>query len=329
VSRLADLVAVSHAAGTLPIVAFILRTSEPEPVAATITAAVSDAVGSGVVDARFYEPGVGVVVGLELDDGRMVVAKLHRNTYTSRDRLAKIARVQRDLASAGLPAPAPVAWPVAVGHGWLTVEDHCDGQPADGYDPAIRREMAGGLRRFAEAGRHHAKDGRLGSWLTPPVIDDLWPEPHDLRFDFVGTSSGAEWIDEAARAARRILTSTSLPPLVGHLDWRVQNLGFHGGRLTAIYDWDSVALVPAAALVGVTSVVHPIDWRLGLADPLPSVTRLDGFVTDYELARGDPFDDAEHEVLTAAQRWIASYGARTQHSDHLRGLFPGTDQTKG
>jgi hypothetical protein len=237
--------------------------------------------------------------------------------------------VQRDLALAGLPAPLPVAGPIAVGQGWLTVEDYRDGQSADGYDPTIRREMASVLHRFADAGRELAADGRLGGWLSPPVIDDLWPEPHDLRFDFPGTTHGAEWIDDAARQARRTLTTTTLPLVVGHLDWRVQNLGFHHGRLTAIYDWDSVALVPEAALVGVTSVVHPVDWRLGLPDPLPSLTQLDGFVTDYELARGEPFDDAHHEILAAAQLWIASYGARSQHSDHQRGLFPDVDHTKG
>ena len=87
--------------------------------------------------------------------------------------------------------------------------------------------------------------------------------------------------------------------------------------------------MPEAALVGVASVVHPVDWRLGLPDPLPSLAQLDGFVIDYERARGEPFDDAEHEVLVAAQRWIASYGARSQHSDHIRGLFPDVDHTKG
>jgi len=113
-----------------------------------------------------------------------------------------------------------------------------------------------------------------------------------------------------------------IPNVVGHLDWRVQNLAFTDNRVSAIYDWDSVALVPEPALVGSASVIPPIDWRLERPDPLPTLAQLDGFVADYEAARGAPFSVHDHEVLTPGQRWIASYGARCQHSDDLLGIFP-------
>ena len=240
-----------------------------------------------------------------------------------------IARVQADLAAAGVPAPAPLAGPVPLGHGWLSVEEHRGGDSADGYDPAVRRGMATALHDFVDAALPHAGRDWIGSWLGEPVIDDLWPEPHDLRFDLPGTAAGAEWIDDAARAARATLTTTVLPNVVGHLDWRVQNLAFAGNRVSAIYDWDSVALVPEPALVGSASVIHPIDWRLERPDPLPTLEQLDGFVADYEAARGAPFDDDEREVLAAGQRWVASYGARCQHSDDLLGVFPDVDHSRG
>jgi hypothetical protein len=161
------------------------------------------------------------------------------------------------------------------------------------------------------------------------VIEDLWPEPHDLRFDFLGTAAGAEWIDDAARAARATLAAMGFPDVVGHLDRRVQNLAFAGSRVSAIYDWDSVGLVPEGALVGSASVIHPVDWRLEQPDPLPTLDQLDGFVADYEAARSAPFDDDEREVLAAGQRWVASYGARCQHSDDLLGLFPDVDHSRG
>jgi hypothetical protein len=50
---------------------------------------------------------------------------------------------------------------------------------------------------------------------------------------------------------------------------RVQNLAFTDNQVSAIYDWDSVALVPEPALVGSASVMHPIDGRLERPDPLP------------------------------------------------------------
>lgn len=52
-----------------------------------------------------------------------------------------------------------------------------------------------------------------------------------------------------------------------------------------------------AAVVGSASVIHPVDWRLEQPDPLPSLDQLDGFVADYEAARGAPFDDDERVVL--------------------------------
>ena len=109
----------------------------------------------------------------------------------------------------------------------------------------------------------------------------------------------------------------------------MQNLAFTDNQVSAIYDWDSVALVPEPALVGSASVIHPIDWRLERPDPLPTLAQLDGFVADYEALRGAPFSDHEHGVLVAAQRWIASYGARCQHSDDLLGIFPEVDHSRG
>lgn len=116
---------------------------------------------------------------------------------------------------------------------------------------------------------------------------------------------------------------------MGHLDWRVQNLACADRAVSAVYDLDSVALGPDAAVVGSASVIHPVDWRLEQPDPLPTLDQLDGFVADYEAARGGTFDDDECEVLTAAQLWIASYGARCQHSDDLLGMFPNVDHSKG
>jgi hypothetical protein len=102
--------------------------------------------------------------------------------------------------------------------------------------------MATALRDFINAARPHANGSQLGSWVAEPVIDDLWPEPHDLRFDFPGTAAGAAWIDDTARSARATLVAAALPDVVGHLDWRVQNLAFADCTVSAVYDWDSVAL---------------------------------------------------------------------------------------
>ena len=319
VDELVGLIANSHAGRQPAVVSAVFGTDDPRTVAEVLVAAVAATVAVPVVAARFYEPGVGVVAGFELADGRSVVAKVHRATHVSRPRLAAIARVQADLAASGGPVPEPLAGPETLGAGWLTVEEDLGGDTVDGYDPAVRRGMAVALHALVDATRPHAAGDSIGTWLGEPVIDDLWPEPHDLRFDFLGTAAGAERIDAAARAARAILAATALPNVVGHLDWRVQNLAFTGTRVSAIYDWDSIRLVPEPALVGSASVIYPVDWRLELTDPLPTLEQLDGFVADYESARRVSFDDDEREVLTAGQLWVASYGARSQHSDDVHG----------
>lgn len=326
---LAELITQAHARWRPAVVRAIFGTDDPPSVAAALAAGVAATLGVPVAAARFYEPGVGVVAGFDLADGRAVVAKVHRATFMPRPRLAAIARVQADLAAAGVPAPVPLAGPWALGGGWLTVERYRDGDAADGRDPAVRRSMARALCDFVDAARPHAAGGGIGPWLGEPVIDDLWPEPHDLRFDLRGTAAGAEWIDDAARAARATLAATEVPDVVGHLDWRVQNLAFAGPGVCAIYDWDSVRLVPEPALVGSASVLHPIDWRLDEPDPLPTLDELDAFVADYEAARGARFDAGERRLLAAGQRWVAGYGARCQHSDDLLGLFPGVDHARG
>jgi hypothetical protein len=155
----------------------IFGTNDPASVADELIEAVAAILAVPVVGARFYAPGVGVVVGFDLADGRAVVAKVHRVTFMPLERLAAITRVQADLVAAGVPAPAPLAGPLALGNGWLTVEEHRDGDSADGYDPAVRRGMASALHDFVDAARPHAASARIGTWPGEPVIDDLWPEP--------------------------------------------------------------------------------------------------------------------------------------------------------
>lgn len=325
-AELEALIAEAHGAWEPRLARALLGTDDPAAVAAALTAAVRAAVDLEVVGARFYAPGVGLVAGLDLADGRAVVAKVHWWQVTPA-KLAAVAGVQAALADAGVPAPRPIAGPVRFGKGWLMVDELLAGGEVDGHDPVARRSMAAALHRFV--GAAPAPAGDLGSWWLPVVHDGVWPVPHDRRFDLPATRKGAGWIDEAGRDARHRIEADASPVVVGHLDWRVQNLGWDGDEIVAIYDWDSVALVPEGALVGMTSVQHAVDWRRGEADPLPTLEAVDGFVADYEAARGAPFTSAEHDLLAAAQRWLAAYGARCQHSDDVLGLFPDVDHSLG
>ena len=158
--------------------------------------------------------------------------------------------------------------------------------------------------------------------------EPLWPEPHDVRFDFEATARGAEWIDELATAARRRLQDLGHDRVAGHFDWRVGNLGFGDGGVVAIYDWDSVAAAPEAVVVGNTAAQFSADWANGDPDPLPTLAEMHAFVDDYARARGRGFDGKECALLDAANLALCAYGARCQHSN--RTLYPelgGADDT--
>jgi len=264
----------------------------------------------------FYEAGVGLVVGLRLDDDREVVVKLH--WWNARpERLTACLAVQAHLHDVGLPAPRPLLPVTPIGAALATVEELRAGGMAEGHRPEARTAMAIELHRLMDAARSLATPSALEPvWCQTAPDAPLFPTPHDTRFDFTASSAGAEWIDDLGRAGyERLRQADPLPLVVGHTDWRVQNLAFDGDRIVAIYDWDSVAIAPEPVFVGNAAAVFPTDWRVHHPDPPPTVDEMHAFVSDYEAARGEPFSPAEREVLDAANLAGLAYTARCQHSD--------------
>ena len=86
--------------------------------------------------------------------------------------------------------------------------------------------------------------------------------------------------------------------VIGHFDWRVENLAFQDNDISAIYDWDSVCAAPEAVVVGNTAAQFTADWTDSEDDPLPSVGEMRSFVSDYELIRGARFDGADASCWT-------------------------------
>lgn len=274
-----------------------------------------------VADGLFYRRGVGMVIGIRLVDGREVVVKLHRQHVTV-ERLTAVQVVQDHLARSGLPVPRPLLAPTRLGAAVATVEELRVANAADGHQPEVRRTLAAGLRRFVVAALPLRGLDALGRTMLLAPGSTLWPEPHELRFDFEATSDGAEWIDELAAQARGRLEGLDDGPVVGHFDWRVENLAFaEGGEIAAIYDWDSVALSPEAYLVGHTAASFSVDYQRGRE--LPDRSEAIDFVRDYEAARGRPFNTTERDIIDAAHGLQCAYGARCQHSDAVLGAIEG------
>jgi len=296
----------------------IFGTDDAHDIAGMIEGLITERCGP-IADAVFYRPGVGVVAGVRLVEGPEVVVKVHRNNVSA-ERLAAVHQVQALVAESGLPAPRPLVGPTRLAGGTAIVEQLLRGTGANGRDPVVRRALADGLHDFVTATVPLVGRVDVGSPnLARPPEASLWFEPHDLRFDFEGTSAGAEWIDSLARLARRRLERPDPNVVIGHFDWRIENLSFDGAEIVGIYDWDSVSSAPETFVVGVAAASFTADWSARTEpDPLPSVPEMRSFVQDYERARGNPFDRAQREALDAANLVACAYGARCQHSDVTR-----------
>ena len=307
-------------------VPFVLRELFDDPAPSTIAAALDDlcmrALGSGIADAEFFEASVGSTHGVRLADGRRVVIKLHRPGRSSAF-LRAAQTVQRHLAAQAFPCPHPLAGPEPVGAGYATAESLIDrGSSADAHEPAIRRAMATTLAELVERCRALPAPTGLAQDAMRRRPGALWPTPHDGRFDFPGTTAGAEWIDDVARRARAVLAAgLAGDPTIGHTDWRAQNLRFADGQVSAVYDWDSLAIERETDLVGSAAHAFTSNW----ADPpagrqFPAFEEATAFIGEYERARRTGFTDAERRATRAALAYSMAYTARCEHSDTLTGF---------
>jgi hypothetical protein len=288
----------------------------PHGVAAAFGAFCERALHAPIAAPEFFDASVGAVLGARLADDRRVVVKVH-GPRTSVRYLEAMQAVQRALAQAGFPAPTPLAPPQPLAAGIAVAETLLDtGERADGHDPAVRRTMARELARLVALCR--GVDGLDGLRENPMATDpaDLWPRPHDDRFAFAATTPGAEWIDAIARRARTARDRDAGDVVVGHTDWRVQHLRFADGELTAVYDWDSLAIQREPVLAGGVAHLFAADWEVGDVR-FPTLGEALGFIADYEAGRRAAFDAEQRAVARAALLYAMAYTARCEHSDAL------------
>jgi hypothetical protein len=273
--------------------------------------------GVGVEEPEFFDASVGSVHGLRLRDGRRIVVKVH-GARTTAGFLEAVQTVQRRLAADGFPAPEPLVGPVPFGGGTAVAESLIDGgEHPDARAPAVRRAMAASLARLIELCRPLTQLAGLRANIMASEEDRLWPVPHDGRFDFEATAPGAEWLDRLAAQARRVRDHQVGAIVVGHTDWRAQHLRFANGKLTAVYDWDSLSIEREPLLVGSAAHAFTANWEESDRQQLPSLSEALAFISDYEDARGAPFAADERAVVSASLTYTMAYTARCEHSDAL------------
>ena len=305
----------------------LLGTHDPSEIVALLAGFCVASLGSPLGSVVFYGRGVGAVFGLVLEDDRSVVVKVRRPELVP-EGLDGVRRLQEHLADLGLPAPRPLGEVIPFGHGIAGAEEMLtEGHPVDAHDPEVRRALVEGLRRFVEAAMSMRDTVRLP--LAHPFdlpSDSLWPPAHDLRFDL--DLPDGEWIDDMRATARAVLEEPAGRTVIGHMDWRVENLRLDDG-VTAIFDWDSVAFCPEPALVGATATTFTANWANARVDPYPSPEETGAFVADYEASWGSSFNDAEARTADAAHVYSLAYSARCEHSDAALGIFPDLHPDRG
>ncbi len=269
--------------------------------------------GAGIAEVLFRATSVGAVVAVRLSDERRVVIKAHQ-PREARERLQAVHDIQAQLYNAGLPCPQPLVGPVPLVNGHATAEALLhDGESRDTHDPACRKLIAEALAwHLAITGTQPPPRALAGSWSLTEG-DRLWPtHAHAPIFDFDVTSAGAEWIDALGAQAKAAIDRTG-PPIAGHSDWSGKHFRFAKAAISAIYDWDSLALRSEAALVGVAAITYTTRFDLPGVPRAPTPDEMRAFIDDFSAARATPLTQRERGQIAAHGLLVAAYTARCEH----------------
>lgn len=268
---------------------------------------------SAVAQVLFRATSVGVVVGVRLVDGRRVVVKAHQ-PRESRARLQAVHDLQSDLFRAGVPCPEPLVAPCPLGLGFATAQTLIDrGEVRDTHDPTCRCLIAEALVSHLEITRWLGCPAALAGGWSLYAHRSLWPRhAHAPVFDLAATGAGAEWIDALAAEAKP-LARTPGPMIAGHTDWSGKHFRFADGRITAIYDWDSLAVRSEAVIVGNAAMTFTTNFDLPGVGRAPTPSEMAAFIDEYAAARPAPLTAAERRQIAACALFVGAYTARCEH----------------
>jgi len=252
------------------------------------------------------------VFGVRLDDGREVVVKARPSEA---GRVEACVEIQRQFADAGLPCASPITDAI-VEHG---VAVH-----AEEWRPGGSVRHDDGPEHAAQSAQVLADLMRVSSALPVvlrlPLPNPVWVQwDHDNpggwpRHDAVDEQhvrtgiTLPSWLEGVQQRVSARINRSGLPAVIGHADWEAQNLRWDGGVIHTIHDWDSLAALPEAALVGAACGAFASTDTPTLA-PLPSSK---AFITAYEEAAQRRFTKDELEVAWAASMFPAAHNSRAE-----------------
>ena len=256
-----------------------------------------------------FRVSIGAMLGVELRDGSRLALKIHTGAYPE-SYLVAAQRVQEHLWRRGFPCPQPLGV-----QGRASMEEWKDnGVYRDGHDSEVRHVLAVLLARMIELADELRPLPRLDRGFSFPEPDGpLWPPPHNVLFDFEATSAGADWIDDIARAARRIRDDPIGRDVAAHGDWVANHVRFVGAEPSVAYDWDSLETDREPNLLGCAAATFTYNEHLSVRLE-PTVDETCAFIADYEAARGSPLSEDERRATQAAAVYVRAYATRCAHA---------------
>lgn len=240
---------------------------------------------------------VTVCVKTDVGPGAAFAMKIYPTGYENTEVLRATRAVQAHLAASGLPVPVPIRLE-PVGSAIVAIDEFRGGE-RKGWD------TDGALTDMAH--RYAALMAEM------PSVDGL-PELRRSRLaQAPRPPTGYETPPALGRELQRclaMLDGFEEPPAIAHLDWRLQNLAWRGEALSAIYDWDSVAVSTESRAVGAAAGMWSYDFRDAVPH-VPTPAEVAEFITDYGRVRAIDVRIAS----AAAGVKMLGYAATEQHLD--------------
>lgn len=293
------------------IFASVLGTDDVHAVQEQITDVVKKHFDQDIKSVLFIKASIGVVFGFELTDGRNVTLKIFSQRI-SKEYLDEMNHVLKILDTENFPAPQVLSKIFKFFDTYAGFYAYISGEHPDAHQPEIRLELVKYLARFVELVEKY-KLKPMFNFVQQNDTDDFWPKPHNILFNLEKTKAGSEWIEARARKAKEILKQQTLPKILAHIDWRVENTYFVNDKLVAVFDWDSLGSMSELELVGRIAAQFASNFGSNIKATSSSEEGR-AFVVEYEQFRNIKFSEADRIIISAASDDHIAYIARLEHA---------------
>lgn len=280
---------------------WVASATRPTVTVAELSSWCTSCLGAPIREVVFERGYSSAVFGVALTDDRMVVIKVR----PWRDRLMSCWQVHQELFDAGFPCPEPLRPTERLSGLAVSFENFVAG---GGKFPRGREAATALARVLADLVRVTPAPDCVGP-LAPDLgflrwadaVDGRWPPASDISDDLNAVREPT-WIEDYAARLRVKLIGVHLPNVIGHGDWWSENIRWVAGELLAVDDWDSLVVLPEAAIADVAASLF--------ADGASTIDETDTFLDSYVATSGHDWTEVEVQIAWAAGLWARLFDAR-------------------